>query len=300
VTEGSAIAGAWRSARKFLGEVLHVASRVQLATHAAALSAYALLSLVPLLLFGLELIARFFPNPDANAELLKSVEAFAGPQVARFVGWIGALEPAARARSGGRWAELAILAFAAMSIFLQGRRSMVAIFGRPEGTRPRILWRAVRGYLLAFSMVLVTAALFISLLFANAAIVFIETEVLPAARADVPLSSLRAVHFAVSLVLVTMMIGLSWRVLSARRPPRPFAYPAAFITAIFAAFGNGIVGRIIAHSSMKSYYGAAWSIIAIVIWVQYSALIYLLGAVVTRVLWDRASTSGDPPPSPAA
>jgi uncharacterized BrkB/YihY/UPF0761 family membrane protein len=47
-------------------------------------------------------------------------------------------------------------------------------------------------------------------------------------------------------------------------------------------------------------YGTAWSIIALVLWVQYSALAYLLGAVVTKVLWDRASTSSAPPPSPGA
>lgn len=300
MTGENALDGTWNAAKGFLAAVYREASRVQLATHAAAVSAYALLSLVPLLLFALETIAAFFPNPDASAELLQSVEAFAGPQTARLVDWIVHLTPSGALRSSGWWAELLVLAAAGMSIFLQGRRSMIAIFGRQQGAPPRVLWRAVRGYLLAVSMVLITVGMFVALLFANAAIAFIETQVLPAARAEIPLSSLRIVHFAVSLVLVTAMIGLSWRVLAARRPPQSYVYSAAFVTAVLLATGNGIVGRIIVRSTMASYYGAAWSIIAIMVWVQYSALVYLLGAVVTRVLWDRASRPADRPPSPAA
>lgn len=295
------LARTWHLVREFAREVAHEAGRVQLTTHAAAISAFALLSVVPLLLFGLETIAAFFPNPEAGREFLSGVRSFAGAEAERLVSWVLQLQAAGNPTSASWWAELAVLAGAGMSIFLQNRRSLAEIFGRPSREqRPPVLWRLVSTYLLAIAMVLVTAALFVGLLFANAGIAFLDERVLPAAEEYFSLPSLRRLHFAVSLVLVTLLIGISWRLLAMRRPPRAFVYPAAFVTAILLAIGNGVVGALIGRSVLASLYGTAWSILALALWVQYSALVYLLGAVVTKVLWDRASRASAPPPSPGA
>jgi membrane protein len=297
---GPATSG-WRRVRDFALDVVRESSRVQLTTHAAAISTFALLSIVPLLLFALETIAAFFPNPAAAQEFLASVQSFAGTEAEGLVSWVLRLKAAGNPRSASWWAELTVLAVAAMSIFLQNRRSLAEIFGLPAPeSRPPVLWRVVTTYLAAVAMVMITAALFVALLFANAGITFVEERVLPAAEAYFAPPSLRRVHFLVSLGLVTFLIGISWRLLALRRPPRLFTYPAAFVTAIFLAVGNSVVGALIGRSVLASLYGTAWSIIALVLWVQYSALIYLLGAVVTKVLWDRASPASGPPRSPDA
>jgi len=294
-------ARAWHGLCDLVREVVHESSRVQLSTHAAAIAAFALLSVVPLLLFALETIAAFFPNPEAGQEFLAGVQSFAGTEAEKLVAWVLRLNASGNPTSASWWAELAILAVAGMSIFLQNRRSLAEIFGRPSREeRPPVLWRLVSTYVAAIAMVLVTAALFVALLFANAGIAFLQERVLPAAEEYFALPSLRRLHFAVSLVLVTLLIGISWRLLAMRRPPRVFVYPAAFLTAILLAIGNGIVGALIGRSILASMYGTAWAIIALVLWVQYSALAYLLGAVVTKVLWDRSSRASAPPPSPAA
>jgi membrane protein len=288
-------------ARDFARDVVREASRVQLTTHAAAISAFALLSVVPLLLFALETIAAFFPNPEAGQEFLAGVRSFAGTEAEGLVSWVLRLKAAGDPASISWWAELAILAGAGMSIFLQNRRSLAEIFGRPaRETRPPVLWRVASTYLLAFAMVVITAAMFVALLFADAGITFAEERVLPAAEAYFAPPSLRRLHFVVSLVLVTALIGISWRLLAPRRPPRAYTYPAAFVTAVLLALGNSVVGELIGRSVLASLYGTAWSIIALVLWVQYSALIYLLGAVVTKVLWDRASPASAPRRSRAA
>jgi membrane protein len=297
----SRLTWAWHVARDFVRDVVHESSRVQLSTHAAAISAFALLSVVPLLLFALETIAAFFPNPEAGQEFLASVQSFAGTEAEKLVSWILRLKAAGNPTSASWWTEFAILAVAGMSIFLQNRRSLAEIFGRPpREERPPVLWRLISTYVVAIGMVIVTAGLFVALLFANAGIAFLAERVLPAAEEYFALPSLRRLHFAVSLALVTLLIGISWRLLALRKPPRVFVYPAAFVTAILLAVGNGVVGALIGRSILASMYGTAWSIIALVLWVQYSALAYLLGAVVTKVLWDRASTSSAPPPSPGA
>ncbi len=294
-------ARAWHTLCDFVRDVAHESSRVQLSTHAAAISAFALLSVVPLLLFALETIAAFFPNPEAGQEFLASVQSFAGNEAERLVSWVLRLKASGNPTSASWWSGFAVLAVAGMSIFLQNRRSLAVIFGRPQREeRPPVLWRIVSGYVVAIAMVLVTAALFVALLFANAGITFLDQRVLPAAEAYFAPPSLRRLHFVVSLTLVTLLIGISWRLLAMRRPPRIFVYPAAFLTAILIAIGNSIVGALIGRSILASLYGTAWSIIALVLWVQYSALAYLLGAIVTKVLWDRASRASAPPPSPTA
>ncbi len=294
-------ARAWRTLCDFVRDVAHESSRVQLSTHAAAISAFALLSVVPLLLFALETIAAFFPNPEAGQEFLASVRSFAGSEAEKLVSWVLQLKASGKPTSWSWWTQLVVLAIAGMSIFLQNRRSLAVIFGRPpRAERPPVLWRIVSTYVVAIAMVIVTAALFVALLFANAGIAFLHERVLPGAEEYFALPSLRRLHFVVSLTLVTLLIGISWRLLAMRRPPRVFVYPAAFVTAILLAIGNGIVGALIGRSILASMYGTAWSIIALVLWVQYSALVYLLGAVVTKVLWDRASRASAPPPSPVA
>jgi membrane protein len=297
----SVLMRAWHLVREFARDVVHESSRVQLSTHAAAISAFALLSVVPLLLFALETIAAFFPNPEAGQEFLASVQSFAGTEAEKLISWILRLKASGDPTSASWWTELLILAVAGMSIFLQNRRSLAEIFGHPpREERPPVLWRIVSTYVVAIGMVIVTAALFVALLFANAGIAFLQERVLPAAEEYFALPSLKRLHFVVSLALVTLLIGISWRLLALRKPPLAFVYPAAFLTAILLAIGNGIVGALIGRSILASMYGTAWSIIALVLWVQYSALVYLLGAVVTKVLWDRASRASAPLRSPAA
>jgi membrane protein len=130
------------------------------------------------------------------------------------------------------------------------------------------------GFLLVVSLVVSTALAIFGKFFG---------ELLP-----VPAPLLEATNFVISYIGIAIMFALIFRYASDARIPWREAWESSAITSFFFTIGKMLIGLYLGRTAVGSAYGASGSLVGVVVWVYYSAQIFLFGAEFTRIL-SRAS-----------
>ena len=89
--------------------------------------------------------------------------------------------------------------------------------------------------------------------------------------------------FLISFSFITLLFGAIYKILPDRRIEWHDVMIGAVVTALLFSIGKSLIGLYIGSSSMASSYGAAGSLIIVLLWIYYSAQIFLLGAEFTKV-----------------
>ncbi len=154
----------------------------------------------------------------------------------------------------------------------------------------RGLWLAIRDRLASFGMLLAIVFLLLVTSIANAAIGIISTHVvalLPFPGAGVVLS---VVNIIVSIVLIALLFAAMYKYL----PDVTIAWSdvriGALVTAVLFVAGQSLIALYLAHAGVASGYGAAGSLVVLLLWVYYSSLVLLAGAEFTHVFALRRGT----------
>lgn len=242
---------------------------------AAGLSYYAILALAPMLVLALFIVARLYPEGDAQMRITIQIAGLIGPRISS--AFSSMLQEASRSTSG----TLAIvgsvftLGIAASGAFAQLMRALDVIWNvRPSGERG--LLGTVLDRLLAFSMVLIFGLLL--------AATFIATAVIARANRFVPFNLNYAPlwNIVLSLALTTVLFATIFKVLPRVQLTWRDVGVGAFVTAVLFVLGKELIGLYLGLTDISSSYGAAGSIIVILIFVYYSSQILLVGAEFTK------------------
>jgi membrane protein len=111
---------------------------------------------------------------------------------------------------------------------------------------------------------------------------------------------LQTVNLVLSFVLVTAMFAMLYKLLPAVRIAWRDVLTGAIVTALLFSIGKFFIGLYLGHSGVTSSYGAAGAVILILLWVYYSALIFLFGAEFTKAFARRhGSHAATTAPQPA-
>lgn len=249
----------------------------------ASLAFYTLLSLAPLVILVVAICGLFLNRSTAETQFLS--------QASQLVGYSGAktlqsLIDNAKHANGGIVASsiaIATLIFGASGVFVELRDSLNLIWGAPPvpgGVRSFVLRR-----LACFGMVLALGFLLLVSLLVSAAIGFFEhyfMAMLPAGTALVG----EVLNLIFSLTAITVLFGLIFKFV----PDVPIDWEdvgiGAVVTAVLFTIGRSLLAIYLATAGVGSTYGAAGSLVALVVWVYYSAQIFFFGAVFTRVYAD--------------
>lgn len=250
---------------------------------AAALSFFSILSLVPLLLLIVSVVGLFIGEgrtEEAVVERAGSLVGESGRELVRIV-----LSNADRSAGGVLSAVVgfAILVFGATGVVTQLQEALNAIWGveSAEG--------GVRGFirkrLLSFGAVLgVGFLLLVSLGFGAAVSVIAGLVGDPLGNAELVL---RLMDVGSSLVLFTGLFAFMFKFL----PDAVIAWRdvgvGALVTAVLLVVGKLLIGIYLSSSSTASTYGAFGTLVAVLIWIYYSAQIMFLGAEFTQVYAHR-------------
>lgn len=242
---------------------------------AAGLSYYAILSLAPMLVLSVILVARLYPEDDAQMRITIQVARLIGPRVSSALS--GVLDEASRP-TGGAFAivtSAVTLVIGASGAFAQLMNALDVIWKvRPSGSRG--ILGTIFDRLLAFGMVLVFGLLLIGTFVATAVIAranrFVPFEINYAPVWNIILSLLLTTALFAAIFKVLPRVQLNWRDVGT----------GAFVTAALFVLGKELIGLYLGLSDVSSSYGAAGSLIIILIFVYYSAQIMLLGAEFTR------------------
>lgn len=260
----------------------------------AALAYYTLFSIAPLLLIVISIAGLVFGEDAARGQIFAELNGLMGSDGAAAVEAL--LKSVNRPSAGiiGTVVGVAALLLGAMSVFGELQDALDRIWRAPARRQESSLWALVRSRLLSFGMILVIGFLLIVTLVASAAVVALGTWWAPVFGGWAVLAE--GVNFIISFGLVTVTFALIYKLMPRVRIQWRDVWIGAAVTALLFTVGKVLIGLYIGTSSFASGFGAAGSLAVLLIWMYYSAQIFLLGAEFT---WVYAHVYGSRREAPA-
>lgn len=271
----------WRSFRKHDGPLL-----------SASVAFYMLLATAPLGVFAVVVTSVVLGEEAARGELLTPLQTVLGHDAARFVQDLveRASEPAQTRLAAAVGLGFFVVAVTRLFLMLQ------AALNHIWGVRARATlgfrgdaWRVTKKRMIAFSMVFVLGATFF--LFALAKTVL--STATGSLQQDVP-TLWRVLELLLSLGVGTLLNAIVFKLLPDVHIEWRDVFLGAFVTTVLSAAGAYVIGVYLGRASAGSMYGAAGSIVVLLLWVYYTAHIFFLGAEFTGA-WARHKGHGITP-----
>jgi membrane protein len=246
----------------------------------AALAFYTTIAISPMLVLTIAVAGIFFDNQDAaRHRVLHEVENLAGEQAGAAIQKVQS--PANS--SAGRIAtviSISTMLFGAFGVFHHLQDALNTIW-RVRASRTPNLWRTVRKRLFSLAMVLVTGFLLLVSLLASALLSWISAGTV--ARLPLPPLALQVLNQAISLAMVTILLAVIFRLLPDTHVRWRHVWLGSIFTAVLFTCGKAALGFYLARTSVTSAYGAAGSLVVLLLWCYYAAQIVFFGAEFTRI-----------------
>ena len=243
-----------------------------------AIAFYALLSLAPGLYFIVAAVGAVIGRRAARGEVIAWTAQTIGPGVADFIS--GMLE---RNRAGSffaTFAGVASLIFGLLGAFGALQDALNLVWEVPPSDRGYIKEFFFKRLVSFIAVMLVGMLLLVALL--TGAIISAAGRSIPEALPATELL-LQTVNFAVSMVLVTVLFALLYHILPDSLVSWRDVWTGAAVTAVLFSIGKLLIGLYLGRTTTSSPFGAAGSVVVFLLWVYYSAQIFLFGAEFTEV-----------------
>jgi membrane protein len=245
----------------------------------AALAFYTILSLSPLLVLTVAIAAFFFDRSIVMRQITGQIQGLIGAGGAEAIQ--NTIASAQNSQSGGSVSVISvlILLFGASGVFGELRSALNRIWEVDPSSNGEI-WSMLRERIFSFGMVLSVGFLLVAALILSAVLAVIARFL----GGLVPFPHLVAatVDFMISLFGVGAVFALIFRYVPAANIPWRQALKGGIMTSALFAIGKYLIGFYLAKSAPGSAYGAAGSVIVIIVWVYYTAQIVFLGAEFTH------------------
>jgi membrane protein len=257
--------------------------------HAGALAFYTLFSMAPLMIILVAISGAVFGDEAASGELKGQITGLVGPDAAEAVE--GAVLRSRVEDSGTLATVLGVgaLLFGATTVFAQMQASLNQFWGVvAKPSRSGLLVFATTR-LVSLGVVLVIGFLLLTSLVLSMVIL----AVIEYAKELVPIPPLvvSAVDVALSLASATLLFAMIFKILPDVHLQWKDVWRSAFATAVLFVIGQYLISLYLTHTAPGSTYGAAASLVLVLMWVYYSSLILFFGAAFTKA---RTLASGRP------
>jgi membrane protein len=291
MVKSAAVPERLRTVYLVLDEAYQAYSRKGDAMLGAAIAFYAMLSAAPLLVIAVWVAGLLFGQEEARAEVTHQVEQYLGPEAASFLWQL--VQEAREPITGGLAATIGvgILLFGATRLFVNLQRTLNFVMGVRE-RRTRGIRTAARSVALkrlqSFVMVLACGILLMAMV--------IGRMVLGALMELVePLAALpwfwRGVELGLSFVVFAVLMATIYKVVPDVYLAWRDVWFGGAVTALLLAVGILPIAWFLGRVSTTSAYGAAGTLVAILLFVYYAASIFFMGAEITAA-WARRCGSG--------
>lgn len=273
---------------KIIGLLLKEAARGWSAHRAqrlgAALAFYTTLAIAPLTLIAIAIAGYFFGQEAARGEIVDQIEHFVGRDGATVIETLIKKASEPRHSRVATVLSIGLLLFGATNVFAELKDSLDTIW--EVKPKPGLgLWAMIKVQALSFGIVLGTGfLLLISLLLTALLTAFAAwlSRWLP-----VTVSLVRFFDIPVSFIVITLLFALIFKVLPAATVRWNDVWIGAVLTAVLFMIGKSLIAVYIARAGVGSVYGAAGSLVVVLIWTYYSSQILFFGAEVIRAAANR-------------
>lgn len=262
----------------------------------AAIAFYAVTSLGPVLLIVVAVAGLFYGEDAARGALMTKLSAVMGPQSAGFLQL--AIGKASNHDSGVVATIIGVVSLivTASGVFGEMQNALNAIWrADPEGTT---VTQLIKARLTSLTLVVTLGFLLLVSLVVGAAIAAVGqalNHITPFTEA-----LLHLLNFCVSLAFLAVVVAAIYKILPDRRLAWRDTLIGALVTALLITVGKMGIGIYIGTSGIASSYGAAGSVLASLLWIYYSAQIFLFGAEFTRAYVDHHAAVRAPAGSQAS
>jgi membrane protein len=262
------------------------------ATMGAALAYYTLFSIPPLLVIALAAVSLIFGQEAATGQLGGELKKIFGDDVATAMQ--GTVQRDQQT-GGGPLAMIVgvvVLLFGASGVFGELQASLNTIW-QVQPKPGRGILGIIKDRFLSFTLVLGTCFLLLVSLVISTALSVIASWWTPE---SVPGGTYlwQGIHAVVSFAVITLLFAFIYRFLPDAKISWKDVWVGSAMTAVLFLAGKQILGLYLAQKGVTSSYGAAGSLVLLLIWVYYTAQIFLLGAAFTRVYAMGHGSRGEP------
>jgi membrane protein len=247
------------------------------ARQGAALAYYSIFSLGPIIVIAIAVAGFFFGHDAVSGQVSTSITAMLGKTGAAAVQAM--LADAGRPRDGllASLLGLGALLFAAIGVVVQLKDALNTVW-EVEGEPAHGTWSFIRSYVVSLAAVLALGFLLLVSLTVTAGLAAVGKFTAPHLQEG----SLHVLSTVVSLSVISVLFAMMFKWLPDAEIDWHDVWLGAVVTAVLFEIGKAGIGFYIGKQGLESTYGAAASIIVVLIWVYYTSQIILMGAEVTR------------------
>ena len=251
----------------------------------AALAYYTVFSLAPLMTIAIAMAGFFFGKEAAQGQIFDELRVLLGEEGGKAVEEM--VQSANAQPTAGVVATIIsviVLLFGASGVFGQLQASLNTIWGvKPKPGRGVL--GMIQDRLLSFGFTLVVGFLLLVSLLLTAGIALVADWVGGLMPGSETLAQLLNVVF--SLAMITLLFAMIFKFLPDAKIAWRDVWVGAFLTALLFTIGKFALGLYLGKSGVASSYGAAGSLIVLLLWVYYSSQILFFGAEFTQVYANR-------------
>jgi membrane protein len=244
----------------------------------AAVAFYSIFSLAPLLVIAVTLAGAFLGPDFAREQFLAQVAALMGDRAASVVDTM--IDAALESGKGG-WAGVTsavTLFIGATGVLVELRNALDAIHRTKAAAG---LSAMVRARLWAFALVLAIGFLLLLSLIASAVIAAMGAWIIDSYPVLAVLTMV--LNWVLSLGILAALFGLLLRWLPSQRQTWSSVWPGAVLASILMTVGKELLGLYLGRAAFSDAFGAAGSLVVLVMWIYYSVQVFLFGAAYNEV-----------------
>jgi membrane protein len=273
--EGAMFRKAWELGRESVASFINDGAL----SRGAAIAFYAVTSIGPLLLIAVAIAGLAFGQDAARGAIASQLSGLMGQQSAEL---LQNVIRSASGKSSGIFASalgVVTLLLTASGMFGEIQSALNAIWeADPKGST---VYRLLRARAASLGLVVALGFLLLVSLVISAGLSALNVYV----NAYLPFGHfiLQAVNFLISFALISVLFAAIYKVLPDKDLEWRDVLAGAVVTAFLFSIGKFLIGLYIGSSAVASSYGAAGALIVALLWIYYSAQIFLLGAEFTKV-----------------
>jgi membrane protein len=246
----------------------------------AALAYYGVLALPAILVTLLYVVGLFYNSHDTNSKVAQEITSLMGQKSSQF---IQSLMSQTQIHGKGPLATgigIVVLLLSATGVFAELQSDLNSVWGVEQKSNGGWGRMIVNRVLLLLLLVAIGVLLVVSLL-ASTALAAMQGSVFDSFPGGKQLA--HAVEFVLSCGVITVLFAMIFKFVPDARAHWRDVWIGALVTAFLFTVGKVLLGLYLGYGSVASAYGVAGSIVLILVWVYYSAQIFLFGAEFTQV-----------------
>lgn len=246
---------------------------------AAALSYYTLLSMAPLLLIVVATAGAFFGQGAVRTEVIDQIRSLVGPEGAKLAATLIDNAQLIGGSIGSIVLGGGLMLFGATTVFAELQSALNHVW-HVQAAPTNALWGFLRHRMLSFALILSIGFLFAVSLIISALLAALQNYLMGLGLAEVAVWS--ALNAATSFAVFTVLIAMIFKYLPDAVIAWRDVWFGAVITSVLFVGGKYLIGLYLGQAGIGSVFGAAGSVVVLMVWVYYAGLIFFFGAEITR------------------